>query len=286
MSPEDFEIYRELLISESGLTITPDKSYLLDSRLLPIAKKYGYTSLPEMATVLQGVQKNKDVVKDVVEAMTTNETSFFRDNRPFDVLRNVVMDYIIKNKSTGKKIRIWCAAASSGQEPYTIAIVLKEMGALLDGWDIEILGTDISDEILSKAKSGIYTQFDVQRGLPTALMLKYFEQNNETWKIQDDIRNMVKFQNFNLLHDMTTFGTFDIVFCRNVLIYFNDEKKRDVLNRISQRMTAEGFLFLGGAETVLGITDIFVPAPKQRGLYLLKDGNYQFEDDAMNVATT
>lgn len=285
MQPDEFETYRSVLLAESGLTITPEKAYLLDSRLLPIAKAHGFTSLSELSKILIGPGRKETVVKEVVEAMTTNETSFFRDTHPFEVFEKVVMDYILKKKTTNRTIRIWSAAASSGQEPYTLAIVLKEMADKLVGWNVEIMATDISDYILDKAKTGIYSQFEVQRGLPTKLMLRYFEQNNDTWRIRDEIRQMVKFSNFNLLKDMAPLGTFDIVFCRNVLIYFNDEKKRDVLTRISQRLTPEGFLFLGGAETVLGITDIFEPAKGQRGLYILKGGTYKFEDSALSTAT-
>lgn len=285
MQPDEFETYRSVLLAESGLTITPEKAYLLDSRLLPIAKAHGFTSLSELSKILIGPGRKETVVKEVVEAMTTNETSFFRDTHPFEVFEKVVMDYILKKKTTNRTIRIWSAAASSGQEPYTLAIVLKEMADKLVGWNVEIMATDISDDILDKAKTGIYSQFEVQRGLPTKLMLRYFEQNNDTWRIRDEIRQMVKFSNFNLLKDMAPLGTFDIVFCRNVLIYFNDEKKRDVLTRISQRLTPEGFLFLGGAETVLGITDIFEPAKGQRGLYILKGGTYKFEDSALSTAT-
>ncbi|MDP6176162.1 MAG: protein-glutamate O-methyltransferase CheR, partial [Rhodospirillales bacterium] len=165
-----------------------------------------------------------------------------------------------------RKLRIWCAAASSGQEPYSLAMILSELGAMVSGWNIEILGTDISTGILEKAEEGLYSQFEVQRGLPVQFLVKYFEKEDEVWRIKNDIRSMVKYRKFNLLDDLKSLGRFDIVFCRNVLIYFDQETKTKILAEIAELMPDDGLLFLGGAETVLGISDLFRPIPKLRGV--------------------
>ncbi len=269
----DFDLYKELLAQKSGLVITPDKSYLLDSRLTPVAKKWGYASLEAMTMALRGVPDRK-LVQDVVEAMTTNETSFFRDTKPFDIFKDVVMKHMLDARQGQKSLKIWCAACSSGQEPYSLAMLLKEMGAQLNGWRIDILATDLSEDILDQAKRGIYSQFEVQRGMPIQMLVKYFKQDSERWLLNDDIKRMVRFQPLNLLEPMTSLGRFDIVFCRNVLIYFNEDNKRKVLKGISERLESDGFLFMGGAETVLGITDAFKPMQGQRGLYITKGGKH------------
>lgn len=270
MKVADFELYKDLLYKQSGLVITPDKSYLLDSRLTPVAKKWNLASLDAMTLQLRSLPDQK-MVKDIVEAMTTNETSFFRDMKPFQLFEDTMLPHMLKTRATKKVLRIWCAAASSGQEPYSLAMILKEKANLMPGWRFEITATDISDEILETAKAGIYSQFEVQRGLPIQYLMKYFTQNAEKWQLKDDIRNMVKFSNFNLLHDVTRFGMFDIIFCRNVLIYFDEKNKGQILGRLSTKLEKDGFLLLGGAETVLGITDKFKLMPEKRGLYVHPD---------------
>lgn len=265
MKPEDFEIYKDMLMSKSGLVLTPDKAYLLDSRLTPIAKKWGHDHLDGLTQELRGTS-SPDLINDIVEAMTTNETSFYRDNRPFETLKNDVLPYLLEKRSTSRRIKTWCAAASSGQEPYTIAMEFKEHPGL-SGWDTPIYGTDISTAILEQAKCGMYSQFEVQRGLPIQMLMKYFTQQDEKWVINDEMKNMVRYEYFNLLDDMGRIGKYDIIFCRNVLIYFDEQTKRDVLERMANHLEDDGFLFLGGAETVLGITESFKPVPNKRGLY-------------------
>lgn len=266
MNITDFEIYKDLLKQKSGLVLTQDKSYLIESRLNPIAKKWGYDNIMAMTNVLRGVPPN-DLVVDIVEAMTTNETSFFRDKKPFDIFKETVLPYYLEKASARKELKIWCAAASSGQEPYSLAMLLKEEAAKLPGWRFHITATDISHDILEQAKEGVYTQFEVQRGLPIDLLLKYFTQNGDKWSVNDDIKSMIKYKYFNLLENMAVMGKFDIIFCRNVLIYFDSETKKDVMERMSNQMEDDGFFFLGGAETVLGITDAFSAVPEKRGLY-------------------
>ncbi len=262
----DFEIYKELLKENSGLVLTQDKSYLIDSRLNPVAKKWGYSDISAMTNVLRGVPP-KDLVKDIIEAMTTNETSFFRDRKPFEIFKDDVLPYYKNKAGHSKKIRIWCAAASSGQEPYSLAMTIKEESTKMPGFTFEILATDISNEILDQAREGTYSQFEVQRGLPITYLMKYFTQNGNKWTINKEIKDMITYKYFNLLDPMTSLGKFDIVFCRNVLIYFDPPTKKDVMERISMQMNDDGFFFLGGAETVLGITDVFKGVKDKRGLY-------------------
>lgn len=266
MNIADFDIYKDLLKEKSGLVLSQDKAYLVESRLNPVAKKWGYDGIAVMTQVMRGVP-SADLVNDIVEAMTTNETSFYRDNTPFNIFKETVIPYYKSKIGQAPKLRIWCAAASSGQEPYSLAMLLKEEAASLPGWTFEIIATDISHEILEQAKNGVYTQFEVQRGLPITHLMKYFTQNGDKWTISDDIKKMVQFKYFNLLDSMAALGTFDIVFCRNVLIYFDQPTKKDVMERAHKQMTNNGFFFLGGAETVLGITDQFTAVPNCRGLY-------------------
>jgi len=262
----DFDIYKDLLKDKSGLTLSQDKSYLVESRLNPVSKKWGYENIAAMTSVLRTVPP-KELINDIVEAMTTNETSFFRDNRPFDVFKDTVLPYYKDKATNNKHLRIWCAAASSGQEPYSLAMILQEEAAKMPGWRFSITATDISHEILAQAKDGVYSQFEVQRGLPITLLMKYFNQDGDKWIINDEIKNMVEFKYFNLLDGMSLLGKYDVIFCRNVLIYFDQPTKKDVMERADKQLADDGFFFLGGAETVLGITDAFKAVAGVRGLY-------------------
>ena len=199
--------------------------------------------------------------------MTTNETFFFRDKVPFDLFRDVLLPRFLRNRASTRRLRIWCAAASTGQEPYSLAMLLSEAAARLAGWQVEILATDISTEVLERAKAGLYSQFEVQRGLPIQLLLKYFTQVGDQWQIAPQIRSMVDFRHLNLIKDFGSIGTFDIVYCRNVLIYFDGPTKTDVLKRLANAMAPDGALLLGAAETVLGLTDALSPDKATRGLY-------------------
>ncbi len=275
----DFDVYRDLLKEKSGLCLSPDKGYLLESRLGPLAKEHGFENLSAMTVALQGVP-NAALVNDIVEAMTTNETSFFRDMRPFDIFKDTVMAHMKTARAGQRKLRIWCAAAASGQEPYTLAILLNEMKPQMPGWDVQIVATDISRDVLELARAGTYSQFEVQRGMPITLLMKYFTQVEDKWKINDEIKSYIKYDYFNLLDPMSRLGRFDIIFCRNVLIYFDQETKGMVLNNMSNLIEKDGYMFLGGAETVIGITDQFVAAPDKRGLYVLPDGPHIEKKDA------
>ncbi len=266
MNPDVFNFISEFLRSKSGLVLTPEKSYLLESRLTPIARRLELGGVEEL--ILRVKTKNEsDLVTEVVEAMTTNESFFFRDIKPFDLFRDHVLPHLLEARASSKSFRIWCAAASSGQEPYSLAITLMEQKMKLAGWRYDILGTDISRNILAKAKEGVYSQFEVQRGLPISLLVKYFSQEGDKWRIKPEVQEKVKYDYFNLLDSAASLGKFDVVFCRNVLIYFDQKTKGEVLSRIAGLMPPDGMLFLGGAETVLGVSDAFKPIPGQRGVY-------------------
>ena len=267
MTPQDFDYLRQLLRQRSGLVLSAEKQYLAESRLLPVARKHGLAGLTELVAKLKAAGAAPLGV-EVVEAMTTNESFFFRDKVPFEHFRAVIMPALIAAREKEKRIRIWCAACACGQEPYSLAMSLKEFGRELAGWRVEIIATDISNEVLEKAKAGIYSQFEVQRGLPIQSLVKFFSQVGETWQIAPEIRAMVQFRPLNLLDDFSSLGSFDLVFCRNVLIYFDQDTKTGVLNRIARQMPADGFLVLGAAETVVGLTGAFKPMADARGLYL------------------
>jgi chemotaxis protein methyltransferase CheR len=265
VTPYDYEFLRKLLKERSGLVLSTDKQYLVESRLLPVARKAGVAGLNELVQRLKSGAEA--LVVEVVEAMTTNESFFFRDKIPFDHFREAIMPGMLAARAAQRRIRIWCAAASTGQEPYSLAICLKEMKDKIAGWRIEIIGTDLSLEVLEKAKSGIYSQFEVQRGMPIQLLVKYFAQVGEMWQIAPEIRAMVQYRPLNLLADFAHLGAFDVVFCRNVLIYFDQETKVAVLDRIARLTESDGYLVLGAAETVVGLTDSFRPMTDRRGLY-------------------
>jgi chemotaxis protein methyltransferase CheR len=269
VTPPDYEYLRKLLKDQSGLDLSADKQYLIESRLVPLSRKAGLSGIPEL------VQKMKagsaSLITQVVEAMTTNETFFFRDKIPFDHFRQSIMPEIVKARAARRSVRIWCAAGSTGQEPYSLAMCLKEMESQLAGWRVEIIATDLSQEVLEKSKAGLYSQFEVQRGLPIQMLVKYFKQLGEFWQINPDIRAMVQHRQLNLLHDFSSLGTFDVIFCRNVLIYFDQDTKINIFNRLCRIMEPDGFLVLGAAETVVGLTDTFKPYPDKRGLYRPND---------------
>ena len=265
MTPPDYEYLRKLLKDHSGLDLSADKQYLIESRLLPLSRKCGVPGIGELVQKMKG--GSSTIIAQVVEAMTTNETFFFRDKVPFEHFRDTIIPELLKARAGRKSIRIWCAAGSTGQEPYSLAMSLKEMGATLAGWRVEIIATDLSTEVLEKSKSGVYSQFEVQRGLPIQLLVKYFKQNGELWQISPELRAMVQHRQLNLLHDFSQLGTFDVVFCRNVLIYFDQDTKINIFGRLAKAMEGDGFLVLGAAETVVGLTDVFKPFPDKRGLY-------------------
>jgi chemotaxis protein methyltransferase CheR len=267
VTPQDYDYLSKLLKERSGLQLAGDKQYLLESRLLPIARQQNCSSIGELVAKLKSFTEEPLRIR-VTEAMTINESFFFRDKTPFDRFQDTVLPTMLKARADRKRLRIWCAAASTGQEPYSLAMMFKQKPGEFTGWKIDIVATDISNEVLEKAKAGLYTQFEVQRGLPIQLLLKYFKQDGDQWRIDQSLRDMVQFKKHNLLEDFAPLGMFDVIFCRNVLIYFDGKTKEDVLTRISRSLVRDGHLLLGAAETVVGFTNLFMPMPDKRSLYV------------------
>ncbi|MBF9233950.1 CheR family methyltransferase [Microvirga alba] len=266
MTELDFEFLCAFLKARSGLSLTAEKRYLVESRLGSVCRQFAIDNLSLLATHLK-TGRRSDLETAVVEAMTTNETFFFRDKAPFDLFRDVLLPRFLAARASTRRLRVWCAAASTGQEPYSLAMLLDQNAPRVAGWQIEIVATDISTEVLEKAKAGLYNQFEVQRGLPIQMLLKYFTQVGDHWQISPQIRAKVDFRPLNLIKSFSHLGSFDIVYCRNVLIYFDLPTKADVLQRLSNAMSPDGALLLGAAETVIGITDALSPDPVNRGLY-------------------
>jgi chemotaxis protein methyltransferase CheR len=261
-----FDTLASLLKSQSGLVIGTDKIYLLETRLGGILKRANLADLNHLAEQVRR-PGNERLARDVVEAMTTNESFFFRDDKPFAHFRAQALPRMAAARPPGSTIRVWSAASSSGQEAYSLAMIVAESRAVLGDRRVEIIGTDIARDQLARAREGLYSQFEVQRGLPVQMLMRYFRKEESNWRISDTIKTMAQFREFNLLSDLRTLGRFDIVFCRNVLIYFDQPTKARVLGAVAGIMPADGLLYLGGAETVLGITGRFAPLPAERGVY-------------------
>ncbi|HEY8189175.1 MAG TPA: protein-glutamate O-methyltransferase CheR [Micavibrio sp.] len=273
MRISDFELYRDLLYRHSGLSLTADKSYLLDSRLTPVARRWGYPTLDGMTLSLRGVPENK-LVEAIIEAMINDETCFFRDIECFFVLRDAVIPFLMKTRGKNKKLRIWCAGCSSGQEAYSVAMILKDMELQLKNWKIEILGSDLSGQAIRKARAGDYTQFEVQRGLPVQRLMQHFDEVGDFWRLHDDIRNLVRFEQFNLLEPMDDLGLFDLILCRNVMASFESETRTSILSRMAGQMAEDGILLLGSGETLNGIKTPFKPLDSRPGFFGLEKADY------------
>jgi chemotaxis protein methyltransferase CheR len=266
VTPTEYEYLRKFLKDNSGLDLSADKQNLIESRLAPVARREGFSSVAALLTALR-TKRDEKLMAMVTDAMTTNETFFFRDKLPFDQFKSDVLPALAKTRS-GSDVKIWCAACSTGQEPYSLAMIMDECAGQFPRLKLDITATDISLRCLEKAQAGLYTQFEVQRGLPITTMVKYFEKVDEMWRISPKIRSAVRFRAFNLLDDLRGMGRQDVIYCRNVLIYFDLETKKRVLEQMAGLLADDGYLFLGAAETVLGITDAFKPMPGMRGLYI------------------
>ena len=266
MTEADFDFLRALLHQRSGLSLSEEKRYLAESRLGILCRRSGIDGLGALVQKLR-FRADPALENAVVEAMTTNETLFFRDRSPFDLFRDVILPEKLAANATSRSLRIWCAAVSTGQEAYSLAMILDEMAQRLAGWRVEILGTDISTEVLERARQGVYSQFEVQRGLPIQMLLRYFRQDGDKWQVNERIRAMVDLKPHNLLEPNAHFGQFDVIFCRNVLIYFDVATKAKVMAALAQRLARDGAFVLGAAETVIGITTTIVPDREHRGLY-------------------
>jgi chemotaxis protein methyltransferase CheR len=262
-----FNTLAQLVRDRSGLALDRDKEYLLETRLASVARKHNLASVEALAGALRGAPR-ADVVRDVVEAMTTNESFFFRDVGAFKTLRETILPRLIAARAARRELRIWCAACSSGQEPYSIAMILDEYRDRFAGWRVDLLATDLSTEMIGRCHSGLYSHFEVQRGLPVQYLTKFFKKEGDGWAIAPALRKAVEFRPFNLLDEPAGFGTFDIILCRNVLIYFDIDDKAKILDRLARHLAGDGALFLGGAETVLGITETLVPRADLAGVFV------------------
>ncbi len=268
LTPANYGLLRKMLKEVSGLNLTDNKMYLVETRLQTIAKAYKYNSLNQLVDGLKGPLLQKLRI-DISEAMATPETFFFRDKKPFDQFKNYVLPRIMEANKSTKNINIWCSASSSGQEPYSLAMIIDELkSTTLAGWHIKILASDFSDKILRKAKTAIYSQFEVQRGLPIQYLMKHFTQKDDGWHVKDNLKNMVEFRNFNLLQSPAHLGRFDVIFCRNVLFYFESTDKAKILNNLSGVMNKRGMLFLGAAESTVGTSNAFGAIKTERGVYM------------------
>ena len=249
------EYLRKFLLDSSGLSLDDQKQYLVEARLIPLVKTWGLTNISEIVMELR--RDNSVLGNAVTEAMTTNETSFFRDKVPFEEFKNLMLPQILAERFRRRHIRIWVAASATGQEPYTIAMLLRESFPELASWKVEIIATDISPQVLERGRQGIYSQFEVQRGLPIHLLMKYFDEVQDGWQVKEELGRSISWRELNLLQDFSALGRFDVVFCRNVLIYFQVSTKKEILDRISTMLPSDGFLLMGAAETVIGITETF-----------------------------
>lgn len=272
MQPHYFDYLANFLKAKSGLIVSADKAYLLESRLAPIASKWRLSSLDCLVEKIQN-SGSSQLTTDVIEAMTTNESSFFRDGTPFEHFEKLMLPYLRKARSGQRRISIWSAAASSGQEAYSLAMLLKEHEAEFAGWRIDIFATDLSCEMIRRCRDGVYSEFEVKRGLPTRMMQKYFRSEGNSWRIEENLRKMVTFQQMNLIDQKNPskypgIPVFDIIFCRNVMIYFDRQAKADILTKLRCHLADDGFMLLGGSETIFGLSSKFIPSKDHRGLYL------------------
>jgi chemotaxis protein methyltransferase CheR len=266
MTSAEFAVIAAFLKERSGLIITQDKTYLLETRLAAILREHNIAGLAALAEHLR--QPGANAVKGkVVDAMTTNETSFFRDNHPFDTLRQSVIPGLIERRAATRSLRIWSAACSTGQEPYSLAMMMKDNFPILAGWKVEIVATDLSPTVLDRAREGVYSTFEVQRGLPIQMLVRHFDQIEPNWRIKRELRQTISFRPLNLLEDFSALGQFDIVLCRNVLIYFDQSTKTRILTSITRRIAPDGALLLGGAESVFGLCDGLAGVPGLKGVY-------------------
>ncbi len=255
-----FDRLRQILVRESGISLDNDKGYLADSRLAPLMREHRISTLDHLVARLETAE-GRGLLDAVVDAMTTNETFFFRDKIVFDAFRNVILPRLLAERQRTRRIRIWCAAASTGQEPYSLAMILDEEARQLAGWHVELVATDLSRRALRIAAYGLYNQFEVQRGLPITMLLRYFHREGNGWRVNEHLRNRVTLKPFNLLDDPSRLGIFDVILCRNVLIYFDVAKKRQVLGRLAKVLAPDGVLVLGAAETTIGLSRSLQPHP-------------------------
>jgi chemotaxis protein methyltransferase CheR len=254
LTAQEFAFISGLVRRDAAIVLEAGKEYLVEARLLPLARQSGVPTVSEFVTRAQQ-RPEPETHRRIVDALTTNETSFFRDGEPFAQLTSTIVPDLVSRRGATRNLKVWSAACSSGQEPYTLAMVLQD--ALPSGWTFDIVGTDISTEMLERAEHGEYSQLEVNRGLPASLLVRHFERTGMSWRVSASIRKAVSYRRVNLAAQLPAMGPFDIVFLRNVLIYFDVETKRQVLQRVNSTLRPDGWLFLGSAETTIGIDDRF-----------------------------
>ena len=263
INADDFEFVRTMVRAQAGIILEPGKEYLVESRLLPLAKREGFASIEELIAKTKaplGIGLNQKIV----DSMTTNETTFFRDVEPFEALRKFVLPELIERNKQTRRLSIWYAASSTGQEPYSVSMLIQEHFPQLLSWDLQQLATDISPSVLARAREGKYGQVEINRGLPANYLVKYFSKQGNEWQLKESIRKMVRFQELNLIRPWPTMADADIVMIRNVMIYFDIEAKKQILGRIRRILRPTGYLFLGGAETTMNLDDSFVRQQYER----------------------
>jgi chemotaxis protein methyltransferase CheR len=269
MTSQDFDVVRKLLEDRSAIVLPPDKQYLVESRLEPIVRRLQLDSIEELVARVQQ-EPGGALQTDIVEAMVTTETSFFRDHHPFDALRKIGIPDLIERRRHERRLNIWCAASSTGQEPYSLALTIREYFPELSGWTIFLLSSDISREMLSRAREGVYNQVEVNRGLPVAFLIRYFDQRGTDWQLKADIRRMVEFRQINLAGPWPPLPSMDLVLMRNVMIYFGTDTKKTILGKLVPLLRPDGYLLLGGSETTYNLEDRFQRVePYKSGLYQL-----------------
>ena len=258
LEPDNYRFLQEYVYRESGIVLDKDKHYLIEARLMPIVTRERLGSLNDLCALLRGVS-GAAVKRQVVDSMTTNETQFFREMPHYDALRTEVIPRLIEQRQVQRRLRFWSAASSTGQEAYSLGMMLLEMG--LHDWNIQILGTDLSTQVLDRARAGKFHQIEVNRGLPASLLVKYFTRAGLEWQLKDEVRRMVRFESIDLRNSMRSLGPFDVVFCRNVLIYFDIETKKRILADIRSTLYGGGYLLLGGSETTLNLDSVYQRVP-------------------------
>ena len=265
MTPQEIAFVADLVRRRSGVIVDVDKIYLIESRLSPVARREGF---PGVSGLIREIAERRDekLIWSMVEAMASTETLFFRDRTPFDQLRNDILPVLARSRQD--PIRMWSVGCATGQEPYSLAMLIDEERGSHAGLKVDIFATDLSERCLEKAHSGLYTQFEVQRGLPSRLLIKYFEKVDDAWVLSPRIRQMVRWRRMNILGDLRAGGQYDVIFCRNVLSAFDESTRKTVLEQLAQTLTDDGFLMLGLNEAVSGLTQAFRPVPGRRGLYI------------------
>lgn len=266
LSDDAFSFVCTLVRDRSAIELESNKSYLVEARLAQLATKEGYKSTNELVQSARSRRK-RGIEDSIVEALTTNETSFYRDIHPFDTLKTTIIPELREKLASHKTLNIWSAACSTGQEIYSIAILIKENFPELADWRVDLLGTDLSEEVYERAEKGLYSQVEVNRGLKANLLVKYFARSGVSWQLRDEVRSMASFRKLNLIGNWPVMPQMDVIFLRNVLIYFSPENKKTVLRKIKRVLAPHGVLFLGAAETTINLDDSFERVQSGNSVY-------------------